>query len=59
MAFDGYRFRQTDATLAPWLYLAHKARRGDVVAGELLTAFAVSLTDINGKSYWPVSETPA
>jgi hypothetical protein len=55
VTFDGHRF---DAWLAgPWLYVFWQARRGDLGAIELLTAFRVACTDADGKSYWPMEAT--
>jgi hypothetical protein len=40
------------------LYLAYKARYGDAAAAELLTATQVVIRDVDGKSYWPVPDSP-
>ena len=58
--FDGHVFEflgaHDVATLVPFLYLAHKARRGDAVAAELLDSFRMVIRDKDGRDYWPVEK---
>lgn len=54
--FDGRQFDGLHNPHLPWgLYLAHKARCGDAVAVEVLTAMRITITDADGKSYWPMA----
>jgi hypothetical protein len=55
--FDGRTFLRHD-DMAPYLYLAYKARRGDGLAAELLAAFAVTVYDAEGREYWPMEPEP-
>jgi hypothetical protein len=53
VAFDGHRFPAGCGHVLPVLYLAFRARRKDPIAAQLLTAFGMTVTDADGKSYWP------
>ncbi len=55
--FDGCRFQGSivyNPAAAPCLYLAYQARRGDAVAADALNACMVAITDVDGKTYWPM-----
>lgn len=52
--FDGRSFSYLTSSLAPFIYLAAIARRGDALAVELLTSSFVEIRDVDGKLYWPM-----
>ncbi len=58
VTFDGHQFLLWgNAPNVPFFYLAYHARRGDIVAAELLTLFKITIHAENGTVYWPMSAT--
>jgi hypothetical protein len=55
VSFDGCIYLQENWRDAPLIYLAKKAREGDADAAAALSAFQITVKDVDGKLYWPVS----
>ena len=56
--FDGHEFYAFEASAAPFIYLAYRARRDDAAAAVLLAAFKVTIpTAVRGVNYWPPAAT--
>jgi hypothetical protein len=59
VTFDGFHFAAGPlfADLVPLLGMAHRARRGDTVAAELLDKFGIEIVGTDLRRYWPVTPT--